>query len=50
MPTGLREDVHEGENILVLEHSDAGQITTNDFRENILIVICPVEAHGAFSD
>ncbi|MCY1550591.1 hypothetical protein D9M68_868580 [compost metagenome] len=46
MPVGLREQVEEGEHVVVLVELVAGGIALDDLGEDVLRVVGAVQAHG----
>jgi len=41
------KDVHEGEDVLVLEHTRGRHFTAQDLGEDVAVVVGPVQAHRA---
>ena len=46
MARRLRKNIHEGDGDIVLEYLDRRGVTRNDFREDVLVVICAGQAHA----
>jgi hypothetical protein len=49
VPARLREDVHERQRLVVLEHLHGGKVAAEDFREDVVVVVDAVKAHGRCS-
>ena len=49
MALGLREGVHEGKDLVVLEDDRRGQLAPHDLGEDVVRIVGPVEAHAAVS-
>jgi hypothetical protein len=46
MADGLRKDIKEGQNLVVLVQLEAGRLATNDHGKDILWIVGAVQAHG----